>query len=49
MDLDQILTHPAFWVVVAAASELIGMSRLKDNSVLQLLFSLLRSLKEKKG
>lgn len=49
MDLDQILTHPAFWVVVAAASELIGMSRLKDNSVLQLLFSLLRSLKAKKG
>tara|TARA_B100000497_G_C7598216_1_gene359580 strand:- start:133 stop:285 length:153 start_codon:yes stop_codon:yes gene_type:complete len=46
---DQVLSHPAFWVVVAAASELIGMSKLKDNSVLQLLLSFLRSLKAKKG
>jgi hypothetical protein len=46
---DQILSSPAFWVVVAAASELIGMSKLKDNSLVQLLFSLLRSVKAKKG
>jgi len=49
MHIEQILSHPAFWVVVAAASELIGMSSLKDNSVIQLLFTALRSLKGKKN
>jgi hypothetical protein len=48
MNVEEILSHPAFWIVVAAASELIGMSKLKDNSVVQLLFSVLRSLKAKK-
>ena len=49
MHLDQVLSHPAFWIVIAALSELIGMSRLKDNSVVQLLFTALRALKAKKG
>ena len=49
MHIEQILAHPAFWVVIAAASELIGMSSLKDNSLIQLLFTALRSLKAKKG
>ena len=49
MHFDQILSHPAFWVIVAALSEIIGMSKLKDNSVLQLLFTALNSLKGKKG
>ena len=49
MNIEEILAHPAFWIVVAAASELIGMSKLKDNSVVQLLFSVLRTLKAKKG
>jgi hypothetical protein len=48
MNVEEVLSHPAFWIVVAAASELIGMSKLKDNSVVQLLFSVLRSLKAKK-
>tara|TARA_R100001163_G_C5035892_1_gene175080 strand:- start:762 stop:911 length:150 start_codon:yes stop_codon:yes gene_type:complete len=48
MNIEGILGHPAFWIVVAAASELIGMSKLKDNSLVQLLFTALRSLKEKK-
>jgi hypothetical protein len=30
------LSHPAFWIVLAAASELIGMSPLKSNSLVQL-------------
>jgi hypothetical protein len=42
------LHHPAFWIVVAAASELIGMSKLKDNSIIQLVFHILRTLKGKK-
>lgn len=49
MNLEEILGHPAFWVVVAAASELIGMSKMKDNSVIQLIFTALRALKGKKG
>jgi len=42
------LHHPAFWIIVAAASELIGMSPLKDNSIIQLVFHILRSIKPKK-
>jgi hypothetical protein len=49
MNIEEVLGHPAFWIVVAAASELIGMSKMKDNSVVQLLFTVLRSLKGKKG
>lgn len=49
MNIEEILAHPAFWIVIAAASELIGLSKLKDNSVVQLLFSVLRTLKAKKG
>jgi len=43
------LSHPAFWIVVAAASELIGMSPLKSNSMVQLVFQILNLLKAKKG
>jgi len=48
MNIEQILSHPAFWIVVAAASELIGMSKFKDNSVIQLIFTAIRSLKPSK-
>jgi len=40
--------HPAFWIVIAAASELIAISPLKDNSIIQLVFHALRSIKGKK-
>jgi hypothetical protein len=42
------LSHPAFWICVAAASELIALSPLKDNSIIQLVFHALRALKGKK-
>jgi hypothetical protein len=42
------LSHPAFWIVVAAASELIALSPLKSNSVIQLVFQILNLLKAKK-
>lgn len=42
------LNHPAFWIVVAAASELIALSPLKDNSIIQLVFHALRAIKGKK-
>jgi hypothetical protein len=42
------LHHPATWILVAAASELIALSPLKDNSIIQLVFHALRSIKGKK-
>jgi hypothetical protein len=42
------LSHPAFWIVVAAASELIALSPLKSNSIIQLVFQILYLIKGKK-
>jgi hypothetical protein len=39
------LSHPAFWIVVAAASELIGLSSLKSNSIVQLVLQALYAIK----
>ena len=44
----ELLSNPIFWVVVGAASEIIGMSPLKSNSVIQLVFKILNMLKAKK-
>lgn len=41
------LQEPWFWVVFAAASELIGMSKLKDNSVIQVVVHAIGKLKPK--
>jgi len=48
VNVEEIFSHPAFWIVVAAASELIGMSKLKDNSIVQFLFTAIRSIKSGK-
>jgi len=41
-----ILQNPVFWIVVTAASEIIGMNpKWKHNSVLQVVMSLLMKLK----
>jgi hypothetical protein len=42
------LSHPAFWIIIAAASELIALSPLKSNSLVQLVFQILNVLKAKK-
>lgn len=42
-----ILESAAFWIIVAAASELIALSPLKDNSIIQLVFTALRTIKSK--
>lgn len=42
------LSRPEFWIVVAAASEIIGISPLKSNSIIQLVFQVLKALKPKK-
>jgi hypothetical protein len=41
----EFLQHPAFWIVLAAASELIGISPLKSNSLVQLVLQALYALK----
>ena len=41
----EFLQHPAFWIVVAAISELIGMSSLKSNSIIQLVLQALYAIK----
>jgi hypothetical protein len=48
--MEAILANPIFWIAVAAASEIIGLNpKLKANSIVQLVFQILRSLKPKKG
>jgi len=44
-----ILESAAFWIIVAAASELIALSPLKDNSIIQLVLHALNSVKGKKN
>jgi len=44
----EFLQEPWFWVLIGAASELIGMSPLKSNSVIQLLLTAIKALKPKK-
>ncbi len=39
------LSEPAFWIIVALASELIALSPLKENSVIQSIQTLLNKLK----
>jgi len=41
----EFINHPAFWVVLAAVSELIGMSKLKSNSIIQLVLQALYAIK----
>ena len=40
-----ILESAVFWIVIAALSEIIAISPLKDNSVIQLIIRALGSLK----
>jgi hypothetical protein len=45
----EFLSHPAFWIVLAAASELIALSPLKSNSLVQLVLQALYAIKPGKG
>ena len=44
-----IIESPIFWIVLAAASEIIALTPLKSNSVVQLVISALESIKPKKS
>ncbi len=43
----EIFSNPIFWIVVTAASEIVGMSKLKSNSVVELILNGLMSIKPK--
>ena len=43
-----LLQNPVFWVIVTAASEIIGMSKLKDNSIIEVVLHALMALKPKR-
>jgi len=46
--MEDILSSPITWIVIAALSEIIGLSPLKDNSVIQLVLKALNSIKPAK-
>lgn len=43
-----VLESAIFWIIVAAASEIIALSPLKDNSIIQLVLHALNSVKNGK-
>ena len=42
-----LLSNPIFWIVITALSEIIGMSKLKDNSIVELVLHALMRFKPK--
>ena len=43
--MEDILSNPVTWIIVAALSEIIALSPLKDNSIVQLLLHSANKLK----
>jgi len=45
--MTELFSNPIFWAAVALASEIVGASKLKQNSVIQLIFETLQKMKTK--
>ena len=45
--MTDLFSNPIFWIVVTAVSEIIGMSKLRDNSIIELVLHTLMRLKPK--
>ena len=45
--MNDLLSNPITWVVLTAVSEIIGMSKLKDNSIVELVLRAVMQLKPK--
>ena len=43
--MEDILSSPILWIVIAALSEIIALSPLKDNSIIQLLLKAANKIK----
>ena len=48
-NISQILESPVTWIIIAALSELVALSPLKSNRLVQLLFKAAYSIKPKKN
>lgn len=46
--MQDILSSPITWIVIAAASEIIALTPLKSNSVVQLILQAIYAVKPKK-
>lgn len=44
----EILHRPETWIIIAALSEIIALSPLKDNSIVQLIMTAINSVKPAK-
>ena len=45
--MNEILSSPITWIIITALSEIIGSSKLKQNSVLAVIFDTLKKMKPK--
>ena len=45
--MNKVLSSPITWIIITALSEIIGTSKLKQNSVLALVFDTLKKMKPK--
>ena len=45
--MTDLFSNPIFWIVVTAVSEIIGMSKMKDNSIIELVLHAVMTLKPK--
>ena len=45
--MTELLSNPIFWIIVTAISEIIGMSKLRDNSIIELVLHTLMKFKPK--
>jgi hypothetical protein len=46
--MQDIISNPITWIVIAAASEIIALTPLKSNSVIQLILQAVYAVKPKK-
>lgn len=46
--MHDIIANPVTWIIIAAISEIIGVSKLKDNSIIQIILRAVMQLKPKK-
>jgi len=46
--MHDIIANPVTWIIITAISEIIGVSKLKDNSIIEIILRAVMQLKPKK-
>ena len=46
--MHDIIANPVTWIIITAISEVIGVSKLKDNSIIEIVLRAVMQLKPKK-